>query len=582
MKCSICELGCDIKEGRTGRCGMITAAGNLIREVYPDRILAAVDTPIESMPLVHYHPNGKFLQVCTVGCNFKCPGCVSEIITDHIGAVRAEFAEVSPEQIPALAQETGCIGVMFCFNEPTVSYFTFMRLAIIAKTKGLLMGCSTNGYMTLKALDALIPYLDFVNIGIKGTSPEVYRECGIPDPAPVFRNIEYLYKKNVYIEVSVVFRKAKEAEVEDTARFIASLSREIPCQVMRFIPFGTASVDMEPSALEAEDLCRRLEAHLDHVFLFNTPGTGHLNSRCPSCKETIMSRGFFGPMCASLNHSRPDGICRCGYKLPIKGKIHRESKSDLGYFGGYRTINAMSMIRSILATLGVAEKQTVDRVMAHVIRTGMIKGLYQRLNTPEDYFDTMDFFGAQTGLENRALLYREVVRSRMDSIVAAAQPGDRPRVYCSLGHPLIAVFDDKMEACLAERGGGFLTNRLIRRESRPGMMISREEFNKLAPDVMIVSDAVAWPKQDVMAYCLENGLDVPAVRNGQIFSLYPFRCSTNPDWILGLMAVANTMRPAVFHFDLESEAEDFYNIFYGQPFTSSRLPQFPWEVKKTS
>ncbi len=79
MRCTICERKCDINDGGIGGCGMMTCIDNEIQERYPDRYLVAVDTAIESMPMVHFHPRGKFLQVCTVGCNFNCRGCVSDI-----------------------------------------------------------------------------------------------------------------------------------------------------------------------------------------------------------------------------------------------------------------------------------------------------------------------------------------------------------------------------------------------------------------------------------------------------------------------------------------------------------------------
>jgi hypothetical protein len=72
-----------MEDGATGECGMYYRKGFAIMEKYPGRYLAAVESAIESMPMMHYHPRGKFLQVCTVGCNFKCKGCVSEILTDH-------------------------------------------------------------------------------------------------------------------------------------------------------------------------------------------------------------------------------------------------------------------------------------------------------------------------------------------------------------------------------------------------------------------------------------------------------------------------------------------------------------------
>lgn len=578
MKCMICEHKCDIPVHGTGRCKMITADAHGIRERFADRYLAAVDTAIESMPMMHYHPQGTFLQVCTVGCNFDCPGCVSQILTDHLSAIQGQFQQMSPEQVLNRAEQTNALGVMFCFNEPTVSFFTFMRLARMAKQKGLKVGCATNGYMTEWAVFKLAPFLDFVNIGIKGSAPDVCEACGIKDARPIFRNIELLHQKGIHVEISVVYRKGREDEVEKTAWFIASLSRQIPLQVMRFLPFGNGDPDDEPTVMSAESLCRRLQQDLDHVYLFNTPGTALLDSVCPRCGQTIMARGFFGPMCANLYQARPGGRCGCGYQLPLQGKIHADDQHRIsGYFGGYRTVNAMNMIRSILGILCVKDKTVADTVMADAVRTDLIDGLYARLNRIDDYLDAVDDFARKTGTQKRAVQYREYVELRAQRIRGLTADVQRPRVYYCLGHPLIAMFEEKMESCLAETAGGELTNLDLNREKRPGITIDPQLFERMAPQIILVADTLAWPPSDVIDWCRKNNWFAPALEDGKVFGLHPFRSSTNPDWILGLMALANIIHPALFEYNLEKEADDFYNTFYGHPFNNGQPPVLPWE-----
>jgi len=577
MQCRICELRCDIGPGRSGRCGRYTSDGTEIREITPARYLAAVDTAIESMPLVHYHPGGTFLQVCTVGCNFKCPGCVSEILTHHIGAIRGQFQELSPKAVLDRAREKNCLGIMFCFNEPTVSFFTFICLAREAKRQGFLVGCATNGYMTDWALNRLIPHLDFVNVGLKGASLETCRDCGIPDAVPVFRNLRTLYQRGIHLEVSAVFRKSGESEVVQGAEFVASVSRDIPFQVMRFLPFGQTRADREPSVREAEALCLRLSKDLSHVYLFNTPGTSWLNSSCPRCGKLLLSRGFFGPMGANVHQAVPQGLCRCGFQLPLAGKIHSSRTETSGYFGGYRTINALNMVRAILALLGVKRKALMEEIMARVLGCDMIRELYSRLNRISSYLDTVDELAGMAGREERARIFRDYVESRVADIRLKVRGLSPPAVYASLGHPLIAMFPEKMESHLVTVAGGSLTNEMIRREDRPGITINPGQFCRMVPEIIILSDGAAWPPEDFTAFCRGHGLTAPAVAKGNIFWLNPFRCSTNPDWLLGLMALANLTHPVACTFDLEKEADRFYHEFYGHPFNGGILPAFPWE-----
>ncbi|MDR3555432.1 MAG: hypothetical protein P4L55_11805 [Syntrophobacteraceae bacterium] len=150
---------------------------------------------------------------------------------------------------------------------------------------------------------------------------------------------------------------------------------------------------------------------------------------------------------------------------------------------------------------------------------------------------------------------------------------EKPAVYYSLGHPLIAMFEDKLESRLVETAGGRLVNGLLERDYRPGITISKEQFCKLSPDIIIVHGFTAWPVEDFMDYCHENGLDAPAVREGRIFHLHPYRASASPDWILGLLRLANILHPRIFHFDLRKEADDFHALSKG-PIRSIRSETF--------
>jgi hypothetical protein len=70
-------------------------------------------------------------------------------------------------------------------------------------------------------------------------------------------------------------------------------------------------------------------------------------------------------------------------------------------------------------------------------------------------------------------------------------------------------------------------------------------------------------------------MDAPAIRTRKVFHLHPYRSSAGPDWILGLMCLANILHPEAFQFDLPKEADDFYREFYNIPFDAGRRRAFP-------
>jgi pyruvate-formate lyase-activating enzyme len=178
MRCNICEFRCDIPENGTGKCRMYINKNDVIEEIYPDSYLVSVPAPIEAMPMTHLHPNSKFMQVCTIGCNFKCSGCVSWIMTENTESIDGALERIEAENLVQRALNEDCKGIMFCFNEPAVSFHTFKRLAKMARGNGLLVGCATNGYFTAEAFQDLLRHIDFINIGLKGHSDDVYKKHG--------------------------------------------------------------------------------------------------------------------------------------------------------------------------------------------------------------------------------------------------------------------------------------------------------------------------------------------------------------------------------------------------------------------
>jgi len=99
MKCYVCENNCFIPEDGVGKCGLYSNRNEKIVEIYPNQYLIINPITIETMPMLHFMPRGKFLQVSTVGCNFDCPGCISTVLVKEAGARPAWLQLKEPEMI---------------------------------------------------------------------------------------------------------------------------------------------------------------------------------------------------------------------------------------------------------------------------------------------------------------------------------------------------------------------------------------------------------------------------------------------------------------------------------------------------
>ena len=86
----------------------------------------------------------------------------------------------------------------------------------------------------------------------------------------------------------------------------------------------------------------------------------------------------------------------------------------------------------------------------------------------------------------------------------------------------------------------------------------------LDPDVILITGAIAYPVHDFYRFCMNNGLgNIAAVRNKMVFGMHPYNTGGRPDWILGLMRIANILHPELFSFDMNCLAEEFYGRFLG-------------------
>ncbi|MBP2132607.1 pyruvate-formate lyase-activating enzyme [Methanomicrobium sp. W14] len=553
VRCSICENRCTITEGATGRCRMYTVSDGLLKEKYPGMLFAMYPVSIENIPILHFMPNGKLMLISTIGCNFSCPGCVSWMIIKSPDSVSRMLKKVSPEEVVKSAKSEDCSGIVFCLNEPSVSYYSFLEYIRAAKENGLVAGCSTNGYMTKEAVVECSKYLDFVNIGLKGSSPERYRECKAASPDSVFRNIRLFHENGVHVEVSIMHLLGREEEVLKAAEIIGGISREIPLQIMPFMPHDESQRKDRPSVAESEKLCTSLEQYLDFVYIFNTPETERLNTYCPSCKRIIIKRKFNGPMGAKVISYREGGVCECGRDIGIKGEIKPHGFSEPRYIGGYRSVKALDGIAVHLKTLGVTDSSTVIDVWIKALESGYLSELHKKTSTVEGFFNDLGYFASLVGAEEK---YREIYRKYhpvVEKISKAVAGAETPPVYSIMAKPVLPLFVDKMDIDLIRIAGGYPINLELGLDDKSTEMeIDPEVINSFRPEFVFVSG-----KRDGRGLTpgdwREAGFDIPAVEKGNVFSFFYPGSDSIFGWTITLMDLANRIHPEIFSFDLERE-----------------------------
>ena len=270
--CPVCPHHCLLAEGQTGRCRTRKNREGKIVSINYGKLTSLMLDPIEKKPLRRFFPGSRILSVGSFGCNLACPFCQNyEISMADSG--QAHWQEAAPEALAGLAQEyqnRGNIGVAFTYNEPLVGYEFVRDTARLVRERGMKNVLVTNGCAEPLVLEELLPYVDAMNIDLKGFTGEWYEKLG-GDLETVKRFIARA-AQDCHVELTTLIvpgENDSEEEMEREARWIASLDRKIPLHVTRFFP-QYRMADKAPTPVERVYRLRDVAAQwLRYVYVGN-------------------------------------------------------------------------------------------------------------------------------------------------------------------------------------------------------------------------------------------------------------------------------------------------------------------------
>jgi pyruvate formate lyase activating enzyme len=322
VRCFACAHRCLVHPGKRGICQVrFNRAGELLAPW--GYVAAAQIDPIEKKPFSHLLPGSDALTFGMLGCDFHCAYCqnwfTSQALRDPASeGARSLVHETTPAQLAGYAQKSACSVLVSSYNEPLITSEWAAAIFDQARQRGLLTAFVSNGNATPEALRYLRPHLDAYKVDLKCMQDKNYRSLG-GVLQNVLDTIQLARELGLWVEVVTLVVPGfndSSAELWDAARFLASVSADIPWHVTAYHPdyrMEDAPPTPPDTLLRAAEIGQ--EAGLRYVYAGNLPGkVGSLeDTHCPHCQTSLVQRRGYR---ISAYRITVDGRCpQCSAKI---------------------------------------------------------------------------------------------------------------------------------------------------------------------------------------------------------------------------------------------------------------------------
>ncbi|QNU68206.1 AmmeMemoRadiSam system radical SAM enzyme [Ruminiclostridium herbifermentans] len=273
VRCSLCPHNCLISAGHRGVCGVRECdeeEGKLkLFTINYGEITSISLDPITKKPLYHFQPNSNILSIGTFGCNFKCSFCQNYAISQY--EAESRFIPALEMAHIALNQKNN-IGLAFTYNEPTIWYEYVYDVAREIKKKNIYckVVLVTNGYINNEPLNKLLPYVDAINVDLKGDD-EFYKRLCAGSLEPVKNTIELAHSKGCHVEITTLLISGENNSNETLSKlvdFISTVDRDIVLHISRYFP--NYKMDKEKTTLmDLKNAYKLSKDKLNFVYIGN-------------------------------------------------------------------------------------------------------------------------------------------------------------------------------------------------------------------------------------------------------------------------------------------------------------------------
>ncbi|MEK7486818.1 MAG: AmmeMemoRadiSam system radical SAM enzyme [Planctomycetota bacterium] len=295
IRCELCPQACILSEGETGDCLVRTyQEGTLKTQIYGTFTAMALE-PIEKKPLFHFLPGHRVLSVGSMGCTMNCDYCQNWPVSQKTEVPTRFF---TPEALLQQVRLKKASAICFTYNEPLLM-FEYLRDSLpLFQEEKIPVILKTSGYIAEEPLKALLPFINAVNLDLKGSDNGFYQRVCHRELAPVLETAKLLAKTpSIHLEIShliVPQENDQEFLYHQLGHWIQrELGVQIPLHLGLFFPANRFQ-DKKPTPMaELEKAYRVFRSYLPFTYLSSSAyHLEGLQSLCPFCQNLLISRNF--------------------------------------------------------------------------------------------------------------------------------------------------------------------------------------------------------------------------------------------------------------------------------------------------
>jgi pyruvate formate lyase activating enzyme len=283
LLCTLCPQACLIHEGKTGLCSVRYNKGQDLYALTYSRISSQNLDPVEKKPLNHFYPGSYIFSIGSMGCNLGCPFCqnwqIAKFKDFYPGEetrkiIDEQTYKLKPQELinKALSlKDQGNIGIAYTYNEPFIWFEYVKDCAILARKAALKNVLVTNGLVFPKPLKEILPFIDAMNIDLKGFSQSIYSRLG-GKLAPVKNTIKTVANSNCHLEVTSLLVTGLNDDLalfKDMIDWLADVAgSDTPLHISRYFP--AYKYNQPPTAVPLIEKAAEIASKkLKYVYLGN-------------------------------------------------------------------------------------------------------------------------------------------------------------------------------------------------------------------------------------------------------------------------------------------------------------------------